>query len=66
MMLWRNSSMDEGPLHVYPLNDLIEHEIDRDCICGPECVPMKHDDGGIEYVYVHHSLDNREAKEGGE
>lgn len=45
-------------VHVMPRNDLIKHDTDEDCICGPDplCV-----DGG--WVYKHHSLDNRELAE---
>jgi hypothetical protein len=42
--------------HVTPVDDLVDHEENEDCVCGPdaELVP-----GSV--VYVHHSLDNREA-----
>lgn len=46
--------------HVYPVNDLIDHETDGDdCPCGPTVEFME---GGGQVV-IHHSLDNREAKE---
>lgn len=43
--------------HVTPIGDLIEHEQDEDCPCGPE----------VEFVtgssvYIHHSLDGRETE----
>ena len=44
--------------HVMPRGDLIEHGIDEDCPCGPT---PQFEAGGV--VYVHHSLDNREAQE---
>lgn len=45
--------------HVYPVNDLVEHELEGDdCVCGPT---VEFVDGGS--VVVHHSLDNREAAE---
>lgn len=44
--------------HVTPTDDLVEHEQDEDCVCGPEA---KLEPGGV--IYVHHSLDNREADE---
>lgn len=45
--------------HVYPLDDLIEHDTDDDdCVCGPT---VEFVTGGK--VVIHHSLDNREAKE---
>lgn len=44
--------------HVYPVNDLIEHEDSDDCICGPD---LEFVSGGV--VILHHSLDGREALE---
>lgn len=41
--------------HVVPCGDLIEHDSDDDCVCGPD---LKFCDGG--YIVVHHSLDGRE------
>ena len=47
--------------HVYPEGDLVEHvTVGAGCVCGPETRPVKHDDGSIEWVLVHHSLDGRE------
>lgn len=55
--------MKNQNIHVVPVNDLIEHDSDKDsfdsCICGPE----------VEYVIngnfiiKHHSLDGREFHE---
>lgn len=53
-------------LHVHPLGDLIEHDTrtaEADCLCGPETQPVKRDDGSMGWLIVHHSLDNREARE---
>lgn len=41
----------------------IEHELGADCVCGPRVEPVKQDDGSIDWVYVHHSLDGRELAE---
>lgn len=50
--------------HVYPLNDLIEHELEGDdCVCGPSPNRVVRDDGADAWVIVHHSLDGREARE---
>lgn len=46
-------------VHVYPLNDLREHEMIRECWCRPD---VDEDDG----VCVHNALDGREAYENGE
>ena len=45
-------------LHVVPRDDLVAHEPNEDCPCGPT---PTFEPGGV--VLVHHSLDNREAQE---
>lgn len=53
------------PVHVYPINDLIEHDTNGDdCVCGPSSIPVERDDGSIGWVISHHSLDGREQFEG--
>lgn len=54
---------DINELHVVPLDDLVEHTSDADCICGPDCEPFPKSDGSFAYVYRHHSIDGREASE---
>lgn len=50
--------------HVFPVNDLVEHDTDAGtCVCIPEQRPVKRDDGSISWIAVHHSLDGREASE---
>ena len=50
--------------HVYPLGDLVEHDTDGDdCVCGPEIEAVETDDGGINWLVIHHSLDGREHHE---
>ena len=51
--------------HVYPLGDLIEHDIDSDDVCLPDQIPVERDDGSIAWVVSHHSLDGRETHETG-
>lgn len=49
-------------IHVFPNNDLIDHDTrDGTCICGPSPDPVKRDDGSVGWVMVHHSLDGRET-----
>ena len=49
--------VSDGDYHVYPVNDLIEHETDGgDCACGPTTEPVEREDGSIGYVVTHHSL----------
>lgn len=43
-----------------PIDDLIEHEIDNDCICGVEMEPIKRKDGSVAWLEHHHALDGRE------
>lgn len=53
-----------APVHTYPVDDLIEHATDGgDCPCGPTVEPVPRDDGSIGWHVLHHSLDNREARE---
>ncbi len=50
--------------HVYPVNDLTEHDTDTDnCVCIPEQRAVKRDDGSMGWIAVHHSLDGRELRE---
>lgn len=53
-------------VHVEPIDDLIEHDTSgqQACVCGPAQRPVKHDDGSVGWVVVHHSLDGREQDEG--
>jgi hypothetical protein len=51
-------------LHVTPRNDLIEHSTDGDCPCGPRDEPVQREDGSVDWIAVHHSLDGREQGEG--
>lgn len=45
-------------VHVYPVADLIEHELTADaCVCGPRV------EFPGEMLVVHHSLDGRELRE---
>lgn len=49
--------------HIIPHDDLIRHDTAEDCACGPTpyWVVMGEPVGGV--LYVHHSLDGREAHE---
>lgn len=54
-------------VHVYPVNDLVEHMTDTnasECVCGPLTRPVPQEDGSIGWVIVHNSLDGRERYEG--
>lgn len=50
-------------VHVFPLNDLVEHNTDSpDCICGPEVERVEGEDGD-GWLITYHSLDGREQEE---
>lgn len=51
-------------VHVYPVNDLIEHNTYSDeCVCGPTVEPVERKDGSYGWLIIHHSLDGRENHE---
>ena len=52
--------MNTNNLHVVPTNDLREHESSVSCWCSPT------PDESEPNVYIHHSMDGREAFEEGE
>lgn len=50
--------------HVHPVDDLIEHDTNgTPCACGPRERPVKADDGSVNWIVVHNSLDGRELAE---
>ncbi len=57
--------MTSDSIHVVPVGDLMDHDIDGDCLCGPRLEPIKRLDGSVAWMHVHHSLDGRENKETG-
>lgn len=54
----RADQLHADELHVVPVNDLVGHEDDEDCVCGPDTTFVE---GGK--VITHHSLDGREERE---
>lgn len=51
-------------VHVYPVNDLIAHELEGEgCACGPTTEPVPRGDGSMGWLITHHSLDGRELRE---
>lgn len=59
---WRLGLVEDGSVHVEPVDDLIEHEV-SDCPCGPRTEPVKAADGSVGWVVSHMSLDGREHDE---
>lgn len=60
-----NASLPFDHVHCYPVNDLIEHDVEHqgDCVCGPASEPVLREDGSCGWMYTHHSLDGRELRE---
>lgn len=53
---WRVHA-DGSPVHVWPENDRIEHDLDGDeCVCGPTVERVPRDDGSMGWLVSHHSL----------
>lgn len=47
-------------MHITPTADLVEHELNEDCLCGPQTEGIKRTDGTIGWLYTHHALDGRD------
>jgi hypothetical protein len=60
--VWVRVTLDNS-LHVVPVNDLIEHDLNDSCTCGPQDQAVISDDGSVDWLTVHHSLDGREQHE---
>lgn len=56
-----------APLHVLPVNDLIEHvETGDDCPCGPQVELVQSMGVPDQYIIFHNSIDGRELAERGD
>lgn len=61
---WLLVEIDErSEVHVIPANDLIRHQVDEDCTCGPAVEAIAGDSGSMGFMYSHASLDGRELRE---
>ena len=61
---WTLDHQNSAHHHLYPNDDLIEHDVDGgDCICGPTTEAVFRDDGSNWWLTAHHSLDGREHRE---
>lgn len=58
-MTW-GVTLQQRPMHVFPLDDLREHEVSLKCWCHPVA------DEDVPDLWVHTSMDGREAFESGE
>lgn len=52
-------SLDRRGVHIRPRNDLIWHDLDEDCPCGPVQSLIPIDGTDVDWVVVHHPLDRR-------
>lgn len=60
--MWKyHTDLEEGPIHAWPLGDIVEHDLRSDpydeCSCGPDVEFY-----AVPFV-IHHSLDGREQNE---
>ena len=56
--------MGSDVVHVYPVDDLVEHDLEgEDCVCGPTVEAVFREDGSNGWVVKHNSLDGRELSE---
>ena len=62
-MTWAVILAGPDSAHVVPIADLVEHEVNDDCVCGPSPLPTERGDGSLAWVIKHHSLDGREHQE---
>lgn len=60
---WLVQQTDVDAAHVVPLDDVIVHDFDANCPCGPtpKSVPSAVDPSGV--LVIHHSLDGGEQQE---
>lgn len=61
---WQLTVFDDWSVHCHPNFDLVSHELTPDCACGPEATLMHARADADNWMYQHHSLDGREAREG--
>lgn len=50
-------------IHIWPLEDLVEHDLGEDCVCAPDEKVEPAPNGSRFWTFTHHSLDGREAAE---
>ncbi|RAV34130.1 hypothetical protein [Corynebacterium heidelbergense] len=64
LKVWGIDEINDVHVAVWPTNDLVRHDIaTNECVCGPQVVPRPRPEGGMGWMYKHHSLDGRENRE---
>jgi hypothetical protein len=62
--MWEVYETSDRHIHVVPEDDLVSHEYDVTCPCGPSVEAVEDErDGNISLLVVHYSLDGREDDE---
>jgi len=62
-MVWHVTRVEPGVVHLHPIEDLVEHELDDECACAPRSELVPRPAGPDGWLYVHNSLDGRERSE---
>lgn len=60
---WNYHIEGDSPYHVWPKDDLVEHDYEDtegNCICGPSVEPVEGQEGYIGWLIMHYALDGRE------
>lgn len=57
---WVVTQDEDGSWHLKPDRDLYDHEWE-DCLCGVKLQEIERDEDGTLLLFVHSSLDGREA-----
>jgi hypothetical protein len=61
MRRMRQARAVSDPHHVYPVDDLLAHDLDGDdCACLPVTEPVERDDGSMGWLVIHNAWDGRE------
>lgn len=53
----------DGAVHVVPCDDVVDHDLTDECVCGPSPELVHSELNPEGWLYTHHSLDGREARE---
>lgn len=63
----RDWKLDYAPdgrtVHIRPRNDRVWHDLDDDCVCGPQQIAPTDDNGLPAWIAVHQPLDGRRRVE---
>lgn len=62
---WLTQQTSPIDVHVLPLDDVIVHDHNDSCPCGPEARIGPRNNGVDGWIHTHHSLDGREFTEPG-